>query len=200
MNLRFDKYADGLVPAIVQDALTGAVLMLGFMNEESLQATIGSGRVTFYSRSKKGLWQKGESSGNYLAFRFLVPDCDNDTILINALPNGPICHKGSDTCFGDGSAVNRIPGLIGELEATISDRCERRPEDSYVARLFSEGIPKIAQKVGEEAVEVAIASLADDQAELKAEAADLLFHLLVLLHARGLSFEDVLQELDRRRG
>jgi len=195
MNLDFSKYADGLIPAIVQDATTGLVLMLGFMNSEALDATEHCGRVTFYSRSKQRLWTKGETTGNYLEVFSITVDCDADTLLIKARPAGPVCHSGSDTCFGE---KNRGE-LIAELENVIADRHTDPADESYVSRLISKGLNKIAQKVGEEAVEVVIAAKDDDIAAFKDEAADLLFHYLILLQAKGLRLEDVLEVLELRR-
>jgi len=196
MNVDFAKYADGLVPAIVQDDATGRVLMLGFMNGDAIEATRTSGRVTFYSRSKRRLWTKGETSGNYLAVVSIIADCDADTLLIKTNPAGPVCHTGWDTCFGERNGI----GLIEELETVISNRILSPSEESYVSRLFERGINKIAQKVGEEAVELVIAAKEDSIDELKGEAADLLFHYLILLQARGLRLSDVLEVLASRRG
>jgi len=196
MNVDFAKYADGLVPAIVQDDATGLVLMLGFMNGDAIEATRTSGRVTFYSRSKRRLWTKGETSGNYLAVVSIIADCDADTLLIKTNPAGPVCHTGWDTCFGERNGI----GLIEELETVISNRMLSPSKESYVSRLFERGINKIAQKVGEEAVELVIAAKEDSIDELKGEAADLLFHYLILLQARGLRLSDVLEVLASRRG
>ena len=193
--LDFAKYPDGLVPAIVQDAETGRVLMLGFMNAEALAETGRSKRVTFYSRSKNRLWTKGETSGNYLDVVSVTADCDADTLLIKARPVGPVCHTGRDTCFGEANRGD----LIAELEEVIADRRINRTEDSYVSQLFAKGINKVAQKVGEEAVEVAIAAKDDDPDAFKGEAADLLFHYLILLQAKDLRFKDVLDVLGARR-
>jgi phosphoribosyl-AMP cyclohydrolase / phosphoribosyl-ATP pyrophosphohydrolase len=195
MNVDFSKYADGLAPAIVQDAATNRVLMLGFMNAEALEATRTSGRVTFHSRSKGRLWTKGETSGNFLEVISITPDCDADTLLIKARPAGPACHTGADTCFGES---NR-PDMIAELELVIADRRANPGEHSHVANLFAKGLNKIAQKVGEEAVETVIAAKDDDLAAFKGEAADLLFHYLVLLQAKGLRLHDVLEVLASRR-
>lgn len=195
MNLDFGKYHDGLIPAIVQDDRTGRVLMLGFMNADALEETIGTNRVTFYSRTRQRLWTKGETSGNFLEMISITPDCDADSILIKAKPAGPVCHTGSDTCFGEGSRAD----LISELEDVIAERIAGKNEDSYVSRLFEKGLNKIAQKVGEEAVEVVIAAKDDDLAAFKDEAADLMFHFLILLQARGLRFADVLDVLASRR-
>ena len=197
MNLRYDKYADGLIPAIVQDAGTGAVLMLGFMNEEALLKTQASGQVTFYSRSRSQLWTKGETSGNFLKVVSIAPDCDEDTLLIKAIPSGPVCHNGTATCFGD--AIRRPFDLITELESVIDDRRATNAEGSYVASLFAKGINKIAQKVGEEAVELVIEAKDDDRDKCLSEAADLLFHYLILLRAKNESICDVLAVLATRR-
>ena len=197
MNLNFDKYADGLVPAIVQDAETGDVLMLGFMNAAALAATESSGRVTFYSRSKRRLWTKGESSGNFLEVVSIRADCDSDTLLITANPTGPVCHTGSPTCFGqiDSTGLRSLK----DLESVINERYSSPTESSYVSKLFSEGLNKIAQKVGEEAVEIVIAAKDDDIEAFKNEAADLLFHYLVLLREKGLGLGDIADMLRTRR-
>ena len=197
MILDFGKYSDGLVPAVVQDDTTGRVLMLGFMNADALTETKRTNRVTFYSRSKQRLWAKGESSGNILEVVSIAPDCDADTILIKATPAGAVCHTGADTCFGEANINNA--DLLSELGEVIADRRANPRDDSYVSRLFGEGLNKIAQKVGEEAVEVVIAAKDDDLAAFKSEAADLLFHFLVLLQAKGLRFNDVLDALASRR-
>ncbi|MEP6786885.1 MAG: bifunctional phosphoribosyl-AMP cyclohydrolase/phosphoribosyl-ATP diphosphatase HisIE [Acidobacteriota bacterium] len=200
MNLNYQKYADGLIPAIIQHAESGVVLMLGFMNEESLKATQDTGRVTFFSRSRQTLWTKGDTSGNYLAVVSITADCDEDTLLIKAKPAGPVCHTGTETCFGDTSVSTRTPiDELIELENIIDDRRNRSPDDSHVAKLFAKGINKIAQKVGEEAVELVIEAKDDDLALFKAEAADLLFHYLILLRAKGVSIADVTEELRTRR-
>jgi phosphoribosyl-ATP pyrophosphohydrolase/phosphoribosyl-AMP cyclohydrolase len=198
MNLDHDKYADGLVPAIVQNAATGDVLMLGFVNAEAIIKTEETGRVTFFSRSKQRLWTKGETGGNFLEVVSIQSDCDNDTVLITARPKGPVCHTGSATCFGDSDS--RGLQFLTELEAVISARRENPTEDSYVSKLFSKGINKIAQKVGEEAVETVIAAKDDDIDAFKNESADLLFHFLILLRQKGLRFDDIVEVLrDRRR-
>lgn len=200
MNVDFKKYADGLVPAIVQHARTGTVLMLGFMNAEALETSQRTGRVTFFSRSRQRLWTKGETSGNYLEMSSVVSDCDNDTLLIQAIPNGPVCHTGTHTCFGDETGIRPISvdALTG-LEAVIDQRREDKPDNSYVASLFAKGINKIAQKVGEEAVELVIEAKDDDPERFKSEAADLLFHYLILLRAKGVSIADVVEVLKERR-
>ncbi|HQU91192.1 MAG TPA: bifunctional phosphoribosyl-AMP cyclohydrolase/phosphoribosyl-ATP diphosphatase HisIE [Pyrinomonadaceae bacterium] len=196
MNIDFAKYADGLVPTIVQDAATGDVLMLGFMNAEALRETEAGGRVTFYSRSKQRLWTKGETSGNFLDVVSITPDCDNDTLLITARPNGPVCHAGSDTCFGD---TESSLAFLTELESVITSRATQPVEGSYISKLFAKGLNKIAQKVGEEAVETIIAAKDDDLDAFKNEAADLLFHYLILLRAKGVNLGDVTTTLKARR-
>jgi len=197
MKLDYQKYADGLVPAIVQHAGTGDVLMLGFMNESALEMTEASGRVTFFSRSRNELWTKGETSGNFLDVVSITADCDQDTLLIRALPNGPTCHTGMTTCFGD--ATEKPADLLTELEDVIDQRREQAEEESYVAALFAKGINKIAQKVGEEAVEMVIEAKDEDQERFLSEAADLLFHYLILLRAKDASIKDVLGVLRTRR-
>lgn len=197
MNLNFDKYADGLVPAIVQDGETGDVLMLGFVNAESLAATESTGRVTFYSRSKQRLWTKGESSGNFLEVVSIRADCDSDTLLITAKPMGPVCHTGSPTCFGQIDSTGLR--FLKDLENVIDERYSEPSESSYVSKLFSKGLNKIAQKVGEEAVEIVIAAKDEDIEAFKNEAADLLFHYLVLLREKGLGLSDIAEVLCTRR-
>jgi len=194
-NLDWSKGA-GLLPAIVQDADDGRVLMLGYMNTEALEATRKSGRVTFYSRSKQRLWTKGESSGNHLDLVDILADCDRDTLLVLARPRGPTCHSGTDTCFGDG----RIPaiGFLADLERTIQARADTAPEESYTARLLAEGTKRCAQKVGEEGVEVALAAAAGERGELESEAADLLYHLLVCLQSAGTQLDSVVETLIKR--
>jgi phosphoribosyl-AMP cyclohydrolase / phosphoribosyl-ATP pyrophosphohydrolase len=191
----FEK-AGGLVPAIVQHERTGEVLMLGYMNAEALEATQEKKLVTFWSRSKNRLWTKGETSGDVLRLVSIAADCDRDALLVQALPEGPTCHLGTRSCFGDypGPAL----AFIGELSAIVDKRGESSPEESYTARLLARGINKIAQKVGEEGVETALAGVSEDNSALTGEAADLIFHLIVLLKARGLSLGDVAQELKRR--
>ena len=192
----FKKYNDGLVPAIVQDAATNVILMLGFMNEEAYEKTRETGLVTFYSRSKQRLWTKGETSGNYLRLADVMADCDNDTILIKANPDGPVCHTGADTCFGE---KNSEQHFLSALEQVISDRKNNPDEQSYTSSLFKKGINTIAQKVGEEAVELVIESKDDDEEKFKNEAADLLFHYLVLLNAKGCRLDDIIAVLQQRR-
>jgi phosphoribosyl-ATP pyrophosphohydrolase/phosphoribosyl-AMP cyclohydrolase len=194
MNPDFDK-GDGLIPAVIQDDRTKEVLMLGYMNEEALEQTKSDGLVTFYSRSKNRLWTKGETSGNHLKFISAKLDCDRDTLLIQAIPSGPVCHQGTDTCFGESTAK----GFIYELEATIKDRKENPQEGSYTTSLFSRGINKIAQKVGEEAVELVIEAK-DDNADLfKNEAADLIYHFLILLRAKNFELKEIEEILVARQ-
>lgn len=190
---------DGLLPAVVQDANNKAVLMLGFMNRAALAESLVRGRVVFFSRSKQRLWEKGESSGNTLSIHSIQSDCDNDSLLIQAVPAGPTCHRGTPTCFGDG-ALPVVADLtfLAQLEDVIAARLADRPEGSYTARLFAEGPRRMAQKVGEEGVEVALAATAGEDAELISESADLLYHLTLLLQARGLRLADVARELAAR--
>lgn len=195
MKVDFEKYADGLAPAIIIDAIDGKVLMVGFMNAEALDATVTTRRVTFLSRSKKRLWMKGETSGNYLELVDIATDCDTDTLLISASPAGPVCHKGTPTCFGDRSGF----GSLGELERVIDGRKTGSDSGSYVAGLFSKGLNSIAQKVGEEAVETIIAAKDEDLRAFKNEAADLLFHYLILLNSKGVGLRDIAQVLADRR-
>lgn len=194
MELNFKKSPDGLLPVIVQDAATQLVLMLGFMNEEALERTTESGTVTFYSRTKKRLWVKGETSGNFLLVKEVMMDCDADTILIKANPAGPVCHTGQDTCFGE---VNEMP-FLSRLEEIIEERKHTVNEASYIRHLFDRGTAKIAQKVGEEAVEVVIEAMGSDDEAFRNEAADLLFHYLILLQAKGMSLGDITEVLRRR--
>jgi phosphoribosyl-ATP pyrophosphohydrolase/phosphoribosyl-AMP cyclohydrolase len=196
MEIDFDKNKDGLVPAIIQDAVTKNVLMLGYMNEEAYKQTNQSKRVTFYSRTKQRLWTKGEESGNYLNLVSLKLDCDNDSLLIQVKPEGPTCHKGSDSCWNEENIQDY--GFLSQLEAVIQDRIENPQEDSYVASLFKNGINKIAQKVGEEAVEVVIEAKDDNDNLFLDESADLLFHYLILLQAKGFKLNDVAQILAKR--
>lgn len=196
MNIDFAKYADGLVPAIVQDPSTGAVVMLGFMNAEAVSQTETTGRVTFFSRSKQRLWTKGETSGNFLEVVSITPDCDNDTLLIKARPTGPVCHTGTETCFGDSKSSL---AFLTDLESVIANRASYPVEGSYVSKLFAKGLNKIAQKVGEEAVETVIAAKDDDIDDFKNEAADLLFHYLILLQAKGLMLDNIVAILNERR-
>lgn len=198
-KIDFKKYPDQLVPAVVQDSLTSKVLMLGFMNEEALSKTLETGQVTFFSRSKSRLWTKGETSGNFLQLKEIRIDCDNDTLLVSALPLGPVCHTGTPTCF-DGEKPQETADLafLSQLEEIIKDRQSASPDSSYTAKLFKKGTAAIAQKVGEEAVEVVIEALQDDKDSLIEESADLLFHFFVLLRDRGQDFSDVVAVLKER--
>jgi len=187
---------DGLLPAIVQHWLSGEVLMLGYMNAQALDATQRLGKVTFFSRSKQRLWTKGESSGHELLLKNISLDCDRDTLLVHAQPLGPTCHTGSSSCFGD-AALPPL-GFLAELDQLVARRHVERPAGSYTTELFDGGLRRMAQKVGEEGVETALAAVAQDDAELLGEAADLLFHLDVLLRARGLGLTEVVALLKRR--
>ena len=195
MKVDFEKYTDGLLPAIIQDDRTGSVLMLGFMNKEALEVTNKLRRVTFYSRSKKRLWTKGEESGNYLELVSIKVDCDNDTLLIKAIPHGPVCHTGADTCW---SERNHSEDFLFYLEEIINIRKKSNDEKSYVRSLFHEGINKIAQKVGEEAVELIIEAKDNNKELFLNESADLLFHYLVLLNSKGNTLRDVINVLQKR--
>ena len=197
MKIDFNKNTDGLVPAIVQDAITKNVLMLGYMNEDAYQKTINTKKVTFYSRSKQRLWTKGEESGNFLNVVDIKNDCDNDTLLVSVRPDGPTCHKGSDTCWNEENKSNY--GFLSVLEDTIQNRKENQEDEkSYVASLFRKGMNKIAQKVGEEAVEVVIEAKDDNDDLFLSESADLLFHYLILLQAKGYKINDVIDVLKSR--
>lgn len=189
---------DGLLPAIVQHWLTGEVLMLGYMNTDALQQTLTRGQVCFFSRSKQRLWVKGESSGHVLELKSIRTDCDADTLLVQAEPHGPTCHLQTSSCFGEGDAVRPPLGFLAELDALVERRHQERPEGSYTTRLFEGGIRRMAQKVGEEGVETALAAVAQGDAELLSEAADLVFHLTVALRARGLALADVVEVLAQR--
>jgi phosphoribosyl-ATP pyrophosphohydrolase/phosphoribosyl-AMP cyclohydrolase len=195
MKLDFTKYSDGLVPAIVQDYDTHKVLMLGFMNAEAVQKTEQTGKVTFYSRTKKRLWTKGEESGHFLELKSMAEDCDKDTLLIKAHPTGPVCHTGADTCW---SERNHSDNFLVYLEEIIRLRKQASPDESYVAKLFAKGINKIAQKVGEEAVEMVIEAKDNNEALFLDEAADLLFHYLLLLNAKGHNLQNVIAVLKKR--
>lgn len=195
MALDFEKGA-GLIPAVIQDNITGKVLMLGYMNAEALEQTKASGKVTFFSRSKSRLWTKGETSGNFLHVKSIKEDCDGDTLLIQVEPVGPVCHTGSDTCFDE---VNANPiAFLNHLRATIEDRKANPSDESYTASLFKKGINKVAQKVGEEAVEVVIEAKDDNEELFLNESADLLFHFMVLLTHKGYSLDDVVKVLEGR--
>jgi phosphoribosyl-ATP pyrophosphohydrolase/phosphoribosyl-AMP cyclohydrolase len=197
MNINFTKYSDGLVPAIVQDANTKTVLMLGFMNQAAVDATLASGKVTFYSRSKNRLWTKGEESGNFLNYISMSLDCDQDSLLIQASPEGPVCHMGTDTCWGEEN--NTSIAFLNKLEQIIADRKNADPSSSYVASLFAKGINKIAQKVGEEAVEMVIEAKDSNEQLFLDESADLLFHYMILLQSKGYTLADVAKVLAQRQ-
>ncbi len=190
--------SDGLLPAIVQDARSATVLMLGYMNREALRKTLAEQKVTFFSRSKQRLWIKGETSGHFLNVVSVQADCDNDTLLITALPDGPTCHTGTDSCFGEVETDARSVSFLTKLEDVIAQRVRERPDGSYTARIWAEGPNRIAQKVGEEGVEVALAAVTQPDDRLIGESADLLFHLTLLLKSRNLSLRDAVAELERR--
>ena len=196
MKIDFNKNDDGLVPAIIQDATTQKVLMLGYMNAEALALTQASKKVTFFSRTKNRLWTKGEESGNFLELVSIKEDCDQDTLLIQVNPQGPTCHKGTDTCWEESNTSSF--GFLSTLGNTIKERKENNEDDSYVASLFRLGINKIAQKVGEEAVETIIEAKDADEELFLSESADLLFHYLILLEAKGFSLQDIEQRLASR--
>lgn len=195
MKINFDKM-NGLVPAIVQDAVTNKVLMLGFMNEEAYQKTLKTKKVTFFSRSRNTLWIKGETSGHFLNLVEISTDCDSDTLLVKANPIGPVCHTGTDTCFNEINKSSLV--FLKELDELIAERKQKMPENSYTAKLFKEGIKKISQKVGEEATEVIIDAMAKDKPGLLEESADLIYHLVVMLNYFDLKFEDVVDVLESR--
>jgi phosphoribosyl-ATP pyrophosphohydrolase/phosphoribosyl-AMP cyclohydrolase len=196
MNIDFGKYSDQLVPAVIQDIDTEKVLMLGFMDSEALKITRETGRVAFYSRSKGRIWVKGETSGNFLYVERILIDCDADTILLKVRPSGPVCHTGSDTCFNE---KNEYRDFLFELEQIIESRKESQNENSYTYKLFSQGLDKIAQKLGEEAIELIIEAKNDDKERFKAEAADLLYHFIALLSAKNIKLAEVLETLKQRR-
>ena len=205
MNFKLDiesldwKKSAGLLPAVIQDASTEAVLMLGYMNREALQETLSRRRVVFFSRTREKLWEKGETSGNTLELVSVTADCDSDALLVRVHPQGPTCHRNTPTCFGDGAAPRSEGlGFLGQLETVIASRIAQNTEGSYTARLYSQGVKRMAQKVGEEGVEVALAAQAADNAELVSEAADLVFHLALLLRSRDLSLDAVGAELAAR--
>lgn len=197
MEIDFNKNADKLVPAIIQDATTAKVLMLGYMNQEAWEKTLSTRRLTFFSRSKNRLWTKGEESGNYLDLISYSADCDKDTLLLSVKPKGPVCHTGTDTCWGEENRAGY--GFLSQLEEIIRSRQEEGDKGtSYVASLFAEGTQKIAQKVGEEAVETILEANGDDAQSFQNEGADLLFHFLVLLRAKGFRLDDIATVLERR--
>lgn len=187
---------DGLVPVIIQDNITHKVLMLGYMNSEALQKTLDSGKVTFFSRSKQRLWTKGESSENYLNLKEILIDCDNDTLLVKASPDGPTCHTGTDTCFDEQNTG--ATGFLDYLTSVIKERRQLSPDESYTASLFAKGMNKMAQKVGEEAVELVIEAKDDNEELFLNEGADLLFHYMILLEAKGYSLQDIIKVLQSR--
>jgi phosphoribosyl-AMP cyclohydrolase / phosphoribosyl-ATP pyrophosphohydrolase len=197
MNINFSKYSDNLAPAIIQDHVTGKVLMLGFMNREALDKTVAGGKVTFFSRSKNRLWTKGEESGNTLIVKDILADCDNDTILIKAEPTGPVCHTGADTCWDETNKPDG-PAFLTYLEGIINSRKSGHDESSYIKKMSAKGINKIAQKVGEEAVEMVIEAKDDNEELFLGEAADLLFHYLLLLNAKGYNLQKVIGVLQER--
>ena len=194
-KIDFSKYADGLVPAIVQDIESGRVLMLGFMNATAIETTLSTKKVTFFSRSKNRLWTKGEESGHFLNYKEMLLDCDADSLLVKVVPVGPTCHNGTDTCWGE---ENNAAHFLTYLETVIARRKNDSPETSYVASLFAKGINKMAQKVGEEAVELVIEAKDDNELLFLNEASDLLFHYLILLQAKGYNLQDVIEILKNR--
>ncbi len=196
MNIDFKKM-NGLVPAIIQDSRTLKVLMLGFMNEEAFDKTVATKRVTFYSRSRKCLWTKGETSGNYLNVVDIQNDCDNDTLLIKVVPEGPVCHLGTDTCWGEANTSNPLL-FLSSLQDFIEKRHEELPENSYTTSLFKDGINRMAQKVGEEALETVIEAVNGSNERLVYEASDMFYHLIVLLTEKGLRIENIADELRKR--
>mgnify|MGYP003110316000 CR=1 FL=1 len=204
MEIDFNKNGDGLVPAIIQDNTTKKVLMLGYMNEEAFLKTNETGKVTFFSRTKNRLWTKGEESGNFLHLVSILNDCDKDTLLINVNPTGPTCHKGTDTCWGEENIsgfgfLSQLEGIIGERKKTSEAPIELRKGDaSYIVSLFDAGINKIAQKVGEEAVETVIEAKDENDELFLSESADLLFHYLILLQAKGFTLKDIEKVLQAR--
>lgn len=195
LKIDFEKFSDKLVPAIIQDIATSKVLMLGYMNKEAYETTLSLGKVTFYSRSKQRLWTKGEESGNYLEFKSIALDCDQDALLIKVKPTGPVCHTGADTCWNES---NEDADFLLHLEEVIKSRLAGDDENSYVKKLFDRGLNKIAQKVGEEAVELVIEAKDDNDELFLNEAADLLFHYLLLLNRKGFSLQSVKDILKQR--
>ena len=196
MQIDFEK-GGGLVPAIIQDPTTGKVLMLGYMNQEAYEKTMATGKVTFYSRSRQCLWTKGETSGNYLHLVSISVDCDNDTLLVKATPDGPTCHTGTDTCWGEKNETNPLL-FLSELQDFIIKRHEEMPESSYTTSLFKDGLNRMAQKVGEEALELVIEAVNGTNDRLIYEGSDMLYHLIVLLTSKGLRIEDMARELQER--
>ena len=196
MTIDFDK-SNGLVPAIIQDSATAKVLMLGYMNREAYEKTVETKRVTFFSRSRQCLWTKGETSGNFLNLVSIDADCDNDALLVKVSPEGPVCHKGTDTCWGEKNGPNPV-AFLSTLQDFIEKRHEEMPEGSYTTSLFKDGINRMAQKVGEEALEAVIEAVNGTDERLVYEGSDLLYHLIVLLTAKGLRIEDLVRELQVR--
>ena len=196
MQIDFEK-GGGLVPAIIQDPTTGKVLMLGYMNQEAYEKTMATGKVTFYSRSRQCLWTKGETSGNYLHLVSISVDCDNDTLLVKATPDGPTCHTGTDTCWGEKNETNPLL-FLSELQDFIIKRHEEMPEGSYTTSLFKDGLNRMAQKVGEEALELVIEAVNGTNDRHIYEGSDMLYHLIVLLTSKGLRIEDMARELQER--
>ncbi len=193
-DFKLDKCADGLLPVVVQDCVTLRVLMLGYMNREAFERTLAEGRVTFFSRSRQTLWTKGETSGNYLLVKDMYADCDDDTLLIQATPIGPTCHRGTTSCFDTPASE----GFIRHLQSVVQQRHRDMPEDSYTTKLFIKGVKKIAQKVGEEAVESVVEAVDGNRDRFIYEASDMIYHLLVLLEQMGCSIEDLERELALR--
>lgn len=196
MEINFDKM-NGLVPAIIQDATTRKVLMLGFMNKKAYEKTVETGKVTFYSRTKERLWTKGEQSGNFLNVVSIQNDCDQDTLLIQVHPTGPVCHTGTDTCWGEKNEANPLL-FLSELQDFIEKRYQEMPEGSYTTSLFKDGLNRMAQKVGEEALEAVIEAVNGSNERLIYEGSDMLYHLIVLLTAKGMRIEDMASELQQR--
>jgi len=197
MKLNFSKLAGDLVPAVIQDNTTGKVLMLGFMNKEAYDKTVATNRVTFFSRTKNRLWTKGEESGNFLNVVSIQSDCDEDTLLIKVNPVGPVCHKGTDTCWGEQNKTDDIQ-FLKQLQDFIEQRRKEMPKGSYTTSLFEDGLSRMAQKVGEEAIETVIEAMANNDERLLYEASDLVYHLIVLLSYKGLGIEDIARELKKR--
>ena len=197
MELNFSKLAGDLVPAVIQDNTTGKVLMLGFMNKEAYDKTVATNLVTFFSRTKNRLWTKGEESGNFLNVVSIQSDCDEDTLLIKVNPVGPVCHKGTDTCWGEQNKTDDIQ-FLRQLQDFIEQRRKEMPKGSYTTSLFEDGLSRMAQKVGEEAIETVIEAMANNDERLLYEASDLVYHLIVLLSYKGLGIEDIARELKKR--
>lgn len=195
-TLCFDKLPNGLIPAIIQDAATMQVLMLGYMNEESYRKTLTDGRVCFFSRTRQALWTKGETSGNFLNVVSIAADCDRDTLLIRVIPQGPVCHTGAKTCFG--TSQKTYEGFLRYLETVIADRRRQMPEGSYTTKLFNSGVKRIAKKVGEEASETILEAVDGNRASFIYEAGDLMYHLLVLMQSMGVTLADIEEELEKR--